>query len=210
MSISFTSDGLFDSADQEDAVDDQRSRDVLLVELDVQLVGDRQAEQVADERAVERGQKRDRHQRPELRGVRHVGEHLDHADERADHAPGRGAVAHRAIDLLPLLEMMEEDVAVALHRVLDELLVVAVGDVADALGEERVADLHALERHRAVLAHTSAIWVSSSMSSRGWELRIENANLNPSGSPCAIPENGKRIIVAASTPPPITISAWRS
>src|SRR5215203_2127039 len=80
-------------------------------------------------------------------------EHLDHADERADHAPGRGAVAHRAIDLLPLLEMMEEDVAVALHRVLDELLVVAVRDIADALGEERVVDLHALERHRAVLAH---------------------------------------------------------
>src|SRR5215211_8360840 len=45
-------------ADQEDAVDDQRSRDVLLVELDMQLVGDRQAEQVADERAVERGEKR--------------------------------------------------------------------------------------------------------------------------------------------------------
>src|SRR5215204_7497635 len=38
-------------ADQEDAIDDQRSRDVLLVELDMQLVGDRQAEQVADERA---------------------------------------------------------------------------------------------------------------------------------------------------------------
>ena len=60
------------------------------------------------------------------------------------------------------------------------------------------------------LRTTSAIWVSSSMSSRGWELRIENANLNPSGSPCAMPENGKRIIVAASTPPPITISAWTS
>jgi len=49
--------------------------------------------------------------------------------------------------------MVEEDVAVALHRVLDELLVVAVRDIADALGEERVVDLHALERHRAVLAH---------------------------------------------------------
>src|SRR3954453_8254874 len=42
-------------SDQQHAVDDERARHVLLLELDVQLVGDRQADEVRDERAVEGG-----------------------------------------------------------------------------------------------------------------------------------------------------------
>ncbi len=48
--------------------------------------------------------------------------------------------------------MGEEDVAVALEIVADEIGVVAVRDVADALGEERVVDLDLLEPDRALLA----------------------------------------------------------
>ncbi len=95
----------------------RRAGDVLLLELQVQFVGDRQADQVADERAVERRQQRDGHERTELRGVLHVGEHLHHADQRADHAPGRSGVADGPVDLLALVEAQEEVVAVALHRV---------------------------------------------------------------------------------------------
>ena len=121
-------------------------------QLEVQLVGDRQAEQVGDRRAVERRQQRDRHVGTELGRIGHVGEHLHHADQRADHAEGRRAVADRAIDLLALVEMGEEVVAVALEIVADEVGVVAVGDEADALGEERILDLDLFEPDRALLA----------------------------------------------------------
>ena len=107
-------------------------------ELDVQLVGDRQTEQVRDQRAVQRREQRDRHQRAELGRIGHVGEHLHHADQRPDHAEGRRAVADGAIDLLPLVQMGEEVVAIALEIVADEIGIVAVGDEADALGEERI------------------------------------------------------------------------
>ena len=48
--------------------------------------------------------------------------------------------------------MGEEVVAVALEIVADEVGVVAVGDEADALGEERVLDLDLLQPDRALLA----------------------------------------------------------
>ena len=48
--------------------------------------------------------------------------------------------------------MGEEVVAVALEIVADEIGVVAVGDEADALGEERVVDLDLLQADRALLA----------------------------------------------------------
>ena len=50
-----------------------------------------------------------------------IGEHLHHADQRADHAESRRAIADRAIDLLAFVEMGEEVVAVALEIVADEL-----------------------------------------------------------------------------------------
>ena len=77
---------------------------------------------------------------------------LHHADQRADHAEGRRAVADRAIDLLALVEMNEEVVAVALEVVPDEIVVIAVGHEADALGEERVLDLDLFEPDRPLLA----------------------------------------------------------
>ena len=87
----------------------------------MQLVGDRQTEQVGDRRAIERREQRDRHVGAELGGIGHVGEHLHHADQRADHAEGRRAIADRAIDLLALVEMGEEVVAVALEIVANEV-----------------------------------------------------------------------------------------
>ena len=48
--------------------------------------------------------------------------------------------------------MGEEVVAVALEIVADEVGVVAVGDEADALGEERILDLDLFEPDRALLA----------------------------------------------------------
>ena len=72
--------------------------------------------------------------------------------KRADHAEGRRAVADRAIDFLALVEMGEEVVAVALEIVADEVVVVAVGDEPDALGQERVLDLDLFEPDRPLLA----------------------------------------------------------
>ena len=48
--------------------------------------------------------------------------------------------------------MDQEVVAVALEIVADEIGVVAVGDEAHALGEERIVDLDVFEPDRAVLA----------------------------------------------------------
>ena len=48
--------------------------------------------------------------------------------------------------------MGEEVVAVALEIVADEIAVIAVGDEADALGEERVLDLDFFQPDRALLA----------------------------------------------------------
>ena len=89
-------------------------------QLEMQLVGDRQAEQIGDRRAVERREQRDRHVGTELRRIGHVGEHLHHADQRADHAEGRRAVADGAIDLLAFVEMGQKVVAVALEVVANE------------------------------------------------------------------------------------------
>ncbi len=118
----------------------------------MQLVGDRQAQQVGDDRAIERREQRGRHERAELGGIGHVGEHLHHADQGADHAESRRAVAHRAIDFLPLVEVGEEDVAVALEIIADEIGIIAVGDEADAFGKEGIVDLDLLEPDRPLLA----------------------------------------------------------
>lgn len=139
-------------ADHQDAVDDQRAVGFLVEQLAVQLVGDRKAEQVRDERAVEGGEQRGRHERAELGRIGHVGEHLHHADQRADHAERRGAVADGAVDLAAFVEVHEEVVAVALEIVADEIEVVTVGDVADALGQERLVGLDLFEADRALLA----------------------------------------------------------
>ena len=61
-------------------------------------------------------------------------------------------IADRAIDLLAFVEMGEEVVAVALEIVADELGIVAVGDEANALGEERVLDLDLFQADRPLLA----------------------------------------------------------
>ena len=139
-------------ADHEDAVDDERAIDLLVGEFEMQLIGDRQAEDVGHHRAVERRQQRGRHERAELGRIGHVGEHLHHADQRADHAEGGRAVADRAIDFLALVEMAQEIVAVALEIVADEFGVIAVGDEANALGEKRIFDLDLLQPDRALLA----------------------------------------------------------
>src|SRR5260370_197201 len=138
--------------DDRAAVDDEGAIDLLVDELEMQLVGERQADQVRDRGAVERREQRHRHIGAELGGIGHVGEHLHHADERADHAEGGRAVAHRAVDLLALVEVGEKDVAVALEIVADEIDVIAVGDEADALGEEPILRLDLLEPDRALLA----------------------------------------------------------
>ena len=57
-----------------------------------------------------------------------------------------------AINLLAFVEMGQEVVAVALEIVADEIGVVAVGDEADALGQERIVDLDLFQADRALLA----------------------------------------------------------
>ena len=139
-------------ADHHDAVDDERAVDLFIDELEMKLVGDRQAQKVRDRGTVERRQQGDRHERAKLRRVGHVGEHLDHADQRPDHAEGRRTVADRPVDLLALVEMGQEVVAVALQVIADESRVITVGDEPDALGEERILDLYLLQADGPLLA----------------------------------------------------------
>ena len=58
----------FDFADHQDAVDDERAVDFLVDQLEVQLVGNGQAEDVGDERAIERRQQRAAMNGPSLDG----------------------------------------------------------------------------------------------------------------------------------------------
>ena len=62
------------------------------------------------------------------------------------------AVADGAVDLAAFVEMHQEIVAVALEIVADEFEVVAVGDVADALGQERLVGLDLFQADRSLLA----------------------------------------------------------
>ena len=179
--------------------------------LQLQLVGDRQAEQVGDRRAVERREQRDRHVGAELRRIGHVGEHLHHADQRADHAEGRRAVADRAIDFLALVEMDQEVVAVALEVVADEAGVVAVGDEAHALwpGTDprcppfRARSGPACARPRPAARSRRPVRASV-------QRRMVKANFMPIGRPWKMQDSGKRISVAAVAPPKMTMKACRS
>ena len=118
----------------------------------MQLIGDGQAEDVGDKSAVQRCQQGCRHERAEFRRIGHVGEHLHHADQRADHPEGRRAVADGAIDFLALVEVSQEIVAVALEIVANEFGVIAVGDEADAFGQIGIFDLDLLQTERTLLA----------------------------------------------------------
>jgi hypothetical protein len=118
----------------------------------VKLVGDRQTEQVRNQRAVKGREQRGRHEGAELGGVGHVRKHLHHADQRADHAERRGAVADGAVDLAALIEVHQEVVAVALKVVANEFHVVAVGDVTDSLGKERFVGLDLFQTDRSLFA----------------------------------------------------------
>jgi hypothetical protein len=103
--------------------------------------------------------------------------------------------------------MGQEIVAVALEIVANEAGVVTVRDEADALGQERILDLHLLEPDRSGLAGDlgePAIW---STSSRWVVRRIVNANLAPSGRPWKIETSGKRIRVAENEPPKMMMRA---
>ena len=118
----------------------------------MQLIGDRQADDIRHHRAVECRKQRRRHERAELGRIGHVGEHLHHADQGADHAEGRRTIADRAIDFLAFVEVLEEVVAIAFEIVADEFGLVAVGDEADAFCQERILDLDLLQPDRALLA----------------------------------------------------------
>ena len=104
--------------------------------------------------------------------------------------------------------MGEEVVAVALEIVADEIGVVAVGDEANALGEERVVDLDLLEADRPLLARdlgeAGDLVDQFALASCA---RIVKANLAPSGRPCKIAASGKRISVAANDPPKMMMIA---
>ena len=107
--------------------------------------------------------------------------------------------------------MGEEVVAVALQVVADEIGVVAVGDKADALGEERILRRDLLQPDGTRLARDlgdAGEFVDQF--ARADRVRSENANLMPSGRPCSIAASGNRIRVAAIEPPKMMMMAWMS
>ena len=105
------------------------------------------------------------------------------ANQRADHAEGRRAVADRAIDLLARAEMDEEVVAVALEGIANEIRIVTVGDEPHPGDQERVADLLLWRPIGPCLLAISARRAISSTSSREVQRRFEKANFMPSGKP---------------------------
>ena len=104
--------------------------------------------------------------------------------------------------------MGEEVVAVALEIVADEIGVIAVGDEADALGQERVFDLDLFQSDRALLAGDlgKAGDLVDQLALASCAACVK-ANFAPSGTPCKIEESGKRIRVAAKDPPKMTMKA---
>jgi len=82
--------------------------------------------------------------------------------------------------------MGEEVVAVALEIVANEIAIIAVGDEADAFGEERILDLDLLQADRSGLRAISAKPASSSTRSRWVMRRSVKANFAPSGKPWKI------------------------
>jgi hypothetical protein len=104
----------------------------------------------------------------------------------------------------------QEIVAVALHIVADEFEIVAVGDVADALGEERLVGLDLFQSDRPLLAgdFRDACQFVDQIARR--RRLIVKANFAPSGMPCRIALSGNRIRVAANEPPKMMMTAWMS
>jgi hypothetical protein len=85
-------------------------------------------------------------------GSSNVAQHLDQADQRADHAEGGRGIADRAKDLLAFLVTLEIQVAIAAERVFDEFEGQAVDAKLDAFLQEVVTRLDAVEADQALLA----------------------------------------------------------
>ena len=107
--------------------------------------------------------------------------------------------------------MGEEVVAVALEIVADEIGVIAVGDEADALGEERILRRDLFEPDRTGLARDLGEAGESRRPVRARRCCCSvKANFTPSGRPCIIAASGNRIRVAANEPPKMMMMAWMS
>ena len=84
--------------DRGDALDHDLAQERFLLLALVELRGERQEDDVRQERAVERRQERDRHTATDLRRIGEVLEHGHQTDERSDHAERRRDLAHLVED----------------------------------------------------------------------------------------------------------------
>ena len=132
-----------------------------------------------------------------------LAKHLHHADERADHTECRCTVSDGAIDLLALVEMGQEIVA-------DKVCIVAVGDEADALGQEGIIGLDFLQPDRTLLAgdfrqprkFVDHLALAGPAQRKG-KLRAERQAMKDR-------RNRNRMSVAAKEPPKMMMIAWTS
>ena len=94
--------------------------------------------------------------------------------------------------------------------VADEFEIVAVGDVADALGEKRLVGLDLFQADRPLLAGDFGDTGQFIDEVAGRFQLIVKANLAPSGMPCRIALSGNRMSVAANESPKMMMTAWMS
>src|SRR5262249_39705407 len=127
-------------ADHQNAIDDERTIDFFVHELEMKLVSNWQTQQVGDSGTIEGRQQRDSHKRAEFGRIGHVGKHLHHANQRSNHSESRCAVAYCTIDLLTFVQMGKKIVPVAFEVVADKISVVTVGNETNALGKKRILD----------------------------------------------------------------------
>ena len=63
-----------------------------------------------------------------------MAEHLHHAEQRADHPPCWSGITNGAIKLATLLKAHQKIIGIALQRLANELAVITVSNIANALG----------------------------------------------------------------------------
>ena len=139
-------------ADHQNPVNDQRAVDLFVDEFEVQLVGDRQAQEVRHRRSIKCCQQGHGHERAEFGRIGHVCKHLHHTDQCSDHPEGGGTVTDCPVDFLSFVEMRKKIIAIALEVVANEISIVAIGNETDTLGKEWIFDLDLLEPYRTLLS----------------------------------------------------------
>ena len=106
--------------------------------------------------------------------------------------------------------MQQEIVAIALEIVADEFQIVAVGDVTNALGEERLGGFDLFEADRTLLARDFGDAGQFVDQVAGRQTAQGKGEFGAERQAMIIADSGNRISVAANEPPKMMMTAWMS